>query len=90
MRILSTQKHHYAHSIICGCSGTVHGEDGILWARYLRSMQETIHVYGAESETTRADHVLHLWGKQFLRLHYRMRLQQQQSSESNLQEASLS
>ena len=68
---------------------TVHGEGDILWARYLRSMQETIHVYGAEFETTRADHILHLWGKQFLRLHYRMSVQRQELSEPNLQEASV-
>jgi hypothetical protein len=36
----------------------VHGEDGMVWARYLRSMKETIHVYAAESDTARADHIL--------------------------------
>ena len=54
----------------------VHGQDGVVWARYLRSMQETIHVYSAESGTARADHNLWLWGKEFLRLHYRMSLKQ--------------
>ena len=54
----------------------VHGQDGVVWARYLRSMQETIHVYSAESGTARADHNLVLWGKEFLRLHYRMSLKQ--------------
>ena len=68
----------------------VHGEDGVAWARYIRSMQETIHVYPAESDTARADHILWLWGKEFLRLHYRMRRQQNQSEEPELQEASSS
>jgi len=53
----------------------VRGDDGMVWARYLRSMQEKIHVYPAESQTVRADHILWLYGKEFLRLHYRMRLQ---------------
>ena len=52
----------------------VHGEAGIAWARYLRSLQESIRVYPAEQETVRADHVLWFYGPQFLRLHYRMRL----------------
>jgi hypothetical protein len=50
----------------------VHGEDGVIWARYVESMKESIHVYPAESGITRADHILKLWGKVFLRLHYRM------------------
>jgi len=62
----------------------VHGEDGVVWARYLRSMKETIHVYPAEPDTTRADHVLWLWGKEFLRLHYRMRLQNHPHTEKEL------
>lgn len=66
----------------------VHGEDGVVWARYLRSMKETIHVYPAESGTARADHILWLWGKEFLRLHYRMRLQQNQYKDAELQKAS--
>jgi hypothetical protein len=53
---------------------TVHGRDGTVWARYVRAMKERITVYAAERNTARADHVLWLWGKQFLRLHYRMRL----------------
>ena len=52
----------------------VHGEGGIAWARYVRSLKESIRVYAAEHETVRADHILWLWGLQFLRLHYRMRL----------------
>jgi len=51
----------------------VHGENKTAWARYLRGLQETIHVYSAERGTVRADHFLRMWGKEFLRLHYRMR-----------------
>ncbi|HEX3892578.1 MAG TPA: hypothetical protein VHW46_08400 [Terracidiphilus sp.] len=52
----------------------VHGKEGIVWARYVRAMQERITVYAAENNMARADHVLRFWGKEFLRLHYRMRL----------------
>jgi len=51
---------------------TVHRR-GIVRARYLRSLQETIHVYPASGEVVRADHTLSLWGAVFLRLHYRLR-----------------
>ena len=52
----------------------VHGQQGVAWARYVRGLQESIRVYSAEPQTVRADHVLRLWGLQFLNLHYRMRL----------------
>lgn len=51
---------------------TVHGSDGSVWARYLRSLRESIHVYESDG-LIRADHVLSLWGITFLRLHYRLR-----------------
>jgi hypothetical protein len=51
---------------------TVRASDGRVWARYLRSLRESIHVYASEG-TVRADHVLSLWGVTFLRLHYRLR-----------------
>jgi hypothetical protein len=51
---------------------TVHGEGDLIWARYLRSMEERITVSGAAHDTARADHVLWLWRMRFLRLHYRM------------------
>jgi hypothetical protein len=54
----------------------VQSEGGRARARYVRSLQETIHVYAAEEGSARADHVLWIWGIQFLRLHYRMRLKQ--------------
>jgi hypothetical protein len=45
---------------------------GHVWARYLRSLQESIRVY-PDSGGVRADHVLTVWGRTFLRLHYRLR-----------------
>ena len=65
----------------------VHGHDGAVWAKYLKSMQETIHVYSSEPGTARADHILTLWGKEFLRLHYRMSLQHAQANQAELQVA---
>ena len=53
---------------------TVRGEGDTVWARYVSAMKERITVYAAEDSTVRADHVLWFWGKQFLRLHYRMRV----------------
>jgi hypothetical protein len=44
-----------------------------MWARYVRSMRETIHVYADGDSGARADHVLKIWGQVFLRIHYRMR-----------------
>lgn len=52
---------------------TVHGSDGAIWARYLRSLRESIHVYDVSGHL-RADHVLSVWGITFLRLHYRLRI----------------
>ena len=51
---------------------TVYGSEGRVWARYLPSLKESIHVYPAEGAAVRADHVLNLFGKTFLRLHYRL------------------
>jgi hypothetical protein len=51
---------------------TVHTPGGAVWARYVRTLQESIHVYSVD-ETIRADHVLSIWGLTFLRLHYRLR-----------------
>lgn len=51
---------------------TVHGPR--VWARYVRTMRESIRVYPAEEPgEVRADHVLRIWGRVFLRLHYRLR-----------------
>lgn len=45
---------------------TLHDERGLARARYVKSMQETIHVYADESDMARADHILKLWGIEFL------------------------
>jgi hypothetical protein len=51
----------------------VHAGGGNIWTRYVRAMREKITVYPAERGSARADHVLWFCGKEFLRLHYRMR-----------------
>lgn len=43
------------------------------WAKYLKAMHEYIHVYEAANELLRADHVLSLYGRPFLKLHYKMK-----------------
>jgi hypothetical protein len=58
---------------------TVHSTRGV-WARYLKTLRESIRVYCAEERTVRADHVLSLWKLTFLRLHYRLA----QSSQSGM------
>lgn len=51
---------------------TVHDGAGKIWARYVRTMREGIHVYPAEEGRVRADHELTIFGATFLRLHYRL------------------
>ncbi len=53
---------------------TVHGDSGVVRARYVRSLRESIHVYPSENGFVRADHVLTYFRATFLRLHYRMRI----------------
>ncbi len=54
---------------------TLHENGKLAWARYVKSLKETIHVYAvAQPGIVRADHILWIWGCKFLRLHYRMRL----------------
>jgi hypothetical protein len=43
-----------------------------LWAKYVRTMRESITVYPSDSASVRADHVLRIWGVTFLRLHYKL------------------
>lgn len=52
---------------------TVHGQGGVVWARYLKALRESIRVYPESGGEIRADHVLTLFGATFLRLHYRLR-----------------
>ena len=49
---------------------TVH-DGGRVWGRAVRSLRETIEVYPSGGEV-RTDHTLRLWGRVFLRLHYRL------------------
>jgi hypothetical protein len=44
-------------------------------AWHLRTSRESIRVYAAADGEVRADHVLTIWGRTFLRLHYRLRRQ---------------
>jgi hypothetical protein len=50
----------------------VHDGNGGIWARYVKSLKEEIHVYPSERDIVRADHTLWIWGATFLRLHYKM------------------
>jgi len=54
---------------------TVRAGAGEVWARYVASMRERIHVFGSDRDA-RADHLLTLWGLPFLWLHYRLRRQE--------------
>ena len=51
---------------------TVHDDSGAVWARYVRALRESIHVFPGENGVVRADHVLTYFGATFLRIHYRM------------------
>jgi hypothetical protein len=62
------------HSGEPGFYFTVHAKTGMVWARYVRSLRESIHVFSDNSEL-HADHVLTYFGLTFLRIHYRMRHQ---------------
>ena len=73
---------HEDGSLSVVSAGTRFGDPGFyftvqrgetLWARYVKSLEESIRVYAAEEGDVRADDVLTLWGATFLRLHYRLR-----------------
>lgn len=51
----------------------VEAEPGRGWARYVASLQESIHVFRDDRGELRADHHLQLWGAPLLQLHYHMR-----------------
>jgi hypothetical protein len=66
----------------CGEAGfyfTVRGDSGAVWARYVRALRESIHVFPAENGCLRADHDLSFFGFTFLRLHYRLQYQRNDS-----------
>jgi len=53
---------------------TVHRPGNRVWARYVRSMTESIRVYPDDNADVRADHTMWFAGMTFLRLHYRLTL----------------
>ena len=68
-------------SLVLTSSGKGFGDPGFYFvvrrgnasfARYVRAMRERIHVYVGTEGEVRADHDLRLFGKTFLRLHYRL------------------
>lgn len=61
----------------------VEGGPGRGWARYVASLKESIAVYRDQSLVLRADHELHLWGREFLRLHYRIASKKPQASNAD-------
>lgn len=52
---------------------TVRSPSGAIWARYVKTMQESIRAYAAGNNEASADHTLRIFGRVFLRLHYRLR-----------------
>ncbi len=42
------------------------------WAQYIRTFREKIRVYVDDESVLRADHVLTLWGRRVLQLHYKI------------------
>lgn len=88
--VLMRPELHEDGSFAVVSSGNGFGEPGFyftvsaggdrVWAKYVRSLRESILVYAAEEGTVRADHELSLWGLQVLRLHYRLRARVHQGS----------
>ena len=82
--VVMKPEQHADGSISLISSGNGFGEPGfyfivkedrdLAWVKYLYSMKESIHVYVDDANELRANHVLKLWGRTFLQLHYRMRL----------------
>ncbi len=73
---------HADSSLTLSSSGAGFGDAGFYftvrrnnqtYARYVRPLRESIHVFESTPGEVRADHVLTLWGKTFLRLHYRLK-----------------
>jgi hypothetical protein len=66
--LLSSRNTHYAGSYgVCDAPGEAEP-----CLRVVFPLKESIHVFLAEDRTLRADHVLEIFGRPFLRLHYRM------------------
>ena len=54
-------------------------DESSAWVRHVPSLTERIHVYADERDELHTDHVLRLWGRTFLRLHYAMQLSPRRS-----------
>ncbi len=51
---------------------TLRKPDGSYHARFLKTMRETIHVYEDTNSVLRTDHLLTIWKRKFLKLHYKI------------------
>jgi hypothetical protein len=51
---------------------TVHDANGTIWAKYVATFHELIHVHEAKDGYLRTDHVFNLWGSKLLYLHHRI------------------
>jgi hypothetical protein len=47
-------------------------DDATVWTKHVPALTERIHVYADADAELHTDHVLRLWGRTFLRLHYAM------------------
>lgn len=54
---------------------TLTDHKGQYWAKFVKAMHEWINVYEDEENVLRADHVLNFYGFNFLKLHYKMTVQ---------------
>lgn len=54
---------------------TLTDHKGQYWAKFVKAMHEWIKVYEDEENVLRADHVLNFYGFNFLKLHYKMTVQ---------------
>lgn len=59
----------------------VHGSDGRVWVRFLRTFRERIRVYVDSTGDLRTDHFFTIWRRPFLRLHYQLHLDSQSAAE---------
>lgn len=72
-------------SLLLSSDGSTFGDNGFYftltdhkgqyWAKFVRAMHEWIKVYEDEENVLRADHVLNFYGFNFLKLHYKMTVQ---------------
>ncbi len=51
---------------------TLKTADGRYYARLVKTMRETIHVFEDENNVLRTDHNLSIWKRKFLKLHYKI------------------